>query len=72
MAFLHGSKVPSLAVNNIYFITDCDGSIKPNDSAIVTYIMPLFSHKTNLTIDITILLGGILYPFAASFLFPVS
>ena len=34
--------------------------------------MPLFPHEANLTIDVTNLLGGILYPFAASFLFPVS
>ena len=34
--------------------------------------MPLYPHEANLTIDVTNLLGGILYPFAASFLFPVS
>ena len=43
-----------------------------NESLIVTYIMPLYPHKANLTIDVTNLLAGILYPFAASFLFPVS
>ena len=39
---------------------------------ITTYIMPLLSAPTNITIDISTLLGGILFPFAASFLIPVS
>lgn len=39
---------------------------------ITTYIMPLISKPTNVSIDISTLLGGILFPFAASFLIPVS
>ena len=43
----------------------------PDDPNIVTYIMPLPPNREKLTIDITNLLGGLLFPFAASFLFPV-
>jgi ABC-type multidrug transport system ATPase subunit len=42
-----------------------------SQSIIKTFITPFFPHKTNMTVDITNLLGGVLYPFAASFLFPV-
>ena len=40
--------------------------------AIATYIMSLPTPLTNLTLDISIILGGILYPYATSFLLPVS
>lgn len=39
---------------------------------ITTYIMPLMTNATKVSIDISTLLGGILFPFAASFLIPVS
>ena len=42
------------------------------DFLISTSIMPLPTPVTNITIDITTLIGGLLYPFAASFLIPVS
>lgn len=41
------------------------------DFLISTSIMPLPTPVTNITIDITTLIGGLLYPFAASFLIPV-
>ena len=41
------------------------------DAAIVTYIMPMPGISENITIDLTSLLGGVLYPFASSFLIPV-
>ncbi len=44
----------------------------PEDPIIVTYIMPLPPNNQKLTIDITNILGGLLFPFAASFLFPVK
>ena len=43
-----------------------------DDVPIATYIMPLPSQPMPITVDITTLLGGLLYPFAASFLIPVS
>ncbi len=39
---------------------------------IATYIMPLPTQPMPITIDITSILGGLLYPFALSFLIPVS
>ena len=39
---------------------------------IATYIMPLFTQESKLTIDITNILGGVMFPFATSFLLPVS
>lgn len=44
----------------------------PESADIVTYIMPLPPNEQKLTLDITNLLGGLLFPFAASFLFPVN
>ena len=41
------------------------------DIVIATYIMPIPSTGMNVTIDITIIIGGILFPFAFSFLIPV-
>ncbi len=43
-----------------------------NNVTIATYIMPLPSQPMPITIDITTILGGLLYPFALSFLIPVS
>ncbi len=40
--------------------------------AIATYIMPIPGPVHDITIDVNGLLGGILYPFALSFLIPVS
>ena len=40
--------------------------------AIATYVMPLPTPPVYLTLDISTVLGGILYPYAASFLLPVS
>ena len=42
------------------------------DVVIATYIMPMPSKGMNITIDITTLIGGVLFPFAFSFLIPVS
>ena len=42
------------------------------DVVIATYIMPVPSMGMNITIDITIIIGGVLFPFAFSFLIPVS
>ena len=42
------------------------------DVVITTYIMPLPSNVMNVTIDVTTILGGILFPFAFSFVMPVS
>ena len=42
------------------------------DVVIATYIMPLPSNVMNVTIDVTTILGGILFPFAFSFVMPVS
>ena len=42
------------------------------DVVIATYIMPMPSMGMNITIDITTLIGGVLFPFAFSFLIPVS
>ena len=42
------------------------------DVVIATYIMPIPSMGMNITIDITIIIGGVLFPFAFSFLIPVS
>lgn len=43
------------------------------DLPITTYIMPIpLTTPMNITIDIASILGGILYPFAYSFLIPVS
>ena len=43
------------------------------DPLISTYIMPIpVEDPLNITIDIASILGGILYPFAYSFLIPVS
>ena len=42
------------------------------DVVIATYIMPMPSKGLNITIDITTLIGGVLFPFAFSFLIPVS
>lgn len=41
---------------------------------ITTYIMPIpvMGDQMNITIDVASILGGILYPFATSFLIPVS
>lgn len=39
---------------------------------IATYIIPLPSQPMPITIDITSILGGLLYPLALSFLIPVS
>ena len=44
----------------------------PENASIVTYIMPLPPNNEKLTLDITNILGGLLFPFAASFLFPVN
>ena len=40
--------------------------------AIKTSIMPLPALPTELQLDISTILGGILYPYATSFLLPVS
>ena len=42
------------------------------DIVIATYIMPMPNKGMNITIDITTLIGGVLFPFAFSFLIPVS
>ena len=42
------------------------------DVVIATYIMPMPSTGMNITTDITTLIGGVLFPFAFSFLIPVS
>ena len=40
---------------------------------ITTYIMPIpATIQMNLSIDVATIVGGILYPFSASFLIPVS
>ena len=43
-----------------------------DDVVIATYIMPMPHKGMNVTIDITTLIGGVLFPFAFSFLIPVS
>ena len=43
-----------------------------DDVTIATYIMPMPHKLMNITIDITTLIGGVLFPFAFSFLIPVS
>lgn len=44
-----------------------------DDPIIATYIMPIPpSVQMNLSIDVATIVGGILYPFSASFLIPVS
>ena len=48
------------------------GDLAGADPAIVTYIMPLPAAPMNITIDLSTLLGGVLFPFAFSFIMPVS
>ena len=56
----------------IFFQYHISETAQPDNVTIATYIMPLHSEKSELTIDITNILGNILYPFSVSFLFPVS
>ena len=41
------------------------------DVVIATYITPIPNMGMNITIDITTLIGGVLFPFSFSFLIPV-
>ena len=43
-----------------------------DDVTIATYIMPLPHKVMYISIDIATLIGGLLFPFAFSFLIPVS
>ena len=43
-----------------------------DDVVIATYIMPIPSNVMDVTIDVSTILGGILSPFALSFVMPVS
>lgn len=50
-----------------------DEYVQGEESLITTYIMPIPpTDKMKLSIDVATIVGGILYPFAASFLIPVS
>ena len=55
-----------------YDITCSPGDLAGADPAIVTYIMPLPAGVMNITIDLSTLLGGVLFPFSFSFIMPVS
>ena len=48
------------------------GAAGTDPVAIATYIMPLPTPPMYLTLDISTILGGVLYPYATSFLLPVS
>jgi len=50
---------------------ETSGDLAGADPAIVTYIMPLPAGVMNITIDLSTLLGGVLFPFSFSFIMPV-
>ena len=61
-------------VDNAIFKYLRNASEDDDEVLITTYIMPIpvLGPQMNITIDIASILGGILYPFSASFLIPVS
>ena len=60
-------------MSNALFKYLLNDTLSPEDNvSIATYIMPLPTQPMPITVDITSILGGLLYPFAASFLVPVS
>ena len=59
-------------MSNALFKYLLNDTLSPGDNvSIATYIMPLPTQPMPITVDITSILGGLLYPFAASFLVPV-
>ena len=55
-----------------YLLNTSDGGEDPFITTYITPIPVLPNEKMNMTIDVASLLGGLLYPFSASFLIPVS
>ena len=65
--------VVNMMSNALYkMVTNQTGSVGGDDVVIATYIMSMPHKLMNISIDITTLIGGVLFPFAFSFLIPVS
>ena len=64
--------IVNMMSNALYKMLNRNRTEGGDDVVIATYIMPMPHKLMNITIDITTLIGGVLFPFAFSFLIPVS